>query len=37
MPLVYQELHRIAGRCMAGEGPGQSLQATALVNEAYLR
>ena len=37
MPLVYHELHRIARRCMAGEGPGQSLQATALVNEAYLR
>ena len=37
MPLVYNELHRIARRCMVGEGPGHSLQATALVNEAYLR
>ena len=37
MPLVYHELHRIARRCMVGEGPGHSLQATALVNEAYLR
>jgi RNA polymerase sigma factor (TIGR02999 family) len=37
IPLVYQELHRIARRCMAGEGAGNSLQATALVNEAYLR
>jgi RNA polymerase sigma factor (TIGR02999 family) len=37
MPLVEQELHRIAQRCMAGERPGHSLQATALVNEAYLR
>jgi RNA polymerase sigma-70 factor (ECF subfamily) len=37
IPLVYHELHRIARRCTAGEGAGQSLQATALVNEAYLR
>ena len=37
MPLVERELHRIARRCMAGERPGHSLQATALVNEAYLR
>lgn len=36
-PLVYDELHRIARRCMAGERPGQTLQATALVNEAYQR
>jgi len=34
---VEQELHRIAQRQMAGERPGHSLQATALVNEAYLR
>jgi RNA polymerase sigma factor (TIGR02999 family) len=34
---VEQELHRIAQRYMAGERPGHSLQATALVNEAYLR
>ena len=37
MPLVYRELHHIAQRCMAGERAGHSLQATALVNEAYLR
>ena len=37
IPLVHQELHRIARRCMAGERVGHSLQATALVNEAYLR
>ena len=37
IPIVYHELHRIAHRCMAGEGAGHSLQATALVNEAYLR
>ena len=37
MPLVERELHRIAERCMAGERDGHSLQATALVNEAYLR
>ena len=37
IPLVHQELHRIARRCMAGEREGHSLQATALVNEAYVR
>jgi RNA polymerase sigma-70 factor, ECF subfamily len=37
MPLVYGELHRLAGRYMAGEAPGHTLQTTALVNEAYLR
>jgi len=37
VPLVEQELHRIARRCMAGERANHSLQATALVNEAYLR
>ena len=37
IPLVHDELHRIARRCMAGERAGHSLQATALVNEAYLR
>jgi len=36
-PIVYAELHRIARRCMAGERKEHSLQATALVNEAYLR
>ena len=37
IPLVYEELHLIAKRCMAGERAGHSLQATVLVNEAYLR
>jgi RNA polymerase sigma-70 factor (ECF subfamily) len=37
VPLVYAELRRIAKRCIAGERVGQTLQATALVNEAYLR
>jgi RNA polymerase sigma factor (TIGR02999 family) len=37
VPLVERELQRIAKRCMAGERAGHSLQATALVNEAYLR
>lgn len=37
VPLVECELHRIAERCMAGERPGNTLQATALVNESYLR
>jgi len=36
-PLVHQELQRIARRCMRGERIGHSVQATALVNEAYLR
>jgi RNA polymerase sigma factor (TIGR02999 family) len=36
-PLVHQELHRLAVCYMAGERPGHILQATALVNEAYLR
>ena len=36
-PLVHQELERIARRLMRGERPGHSLQATALVNEAYMR
>jgi len=37
LPLVYDELRRLARRYMARERPGQSLQATALVHEAYLR
>jgi RNA polymerase sigma factor (TIGR02999 family) len=37
VPIVHDELHRIAKHCMAGERAGHSLQATALVNEAYLR
>jgi RNA polymerase sigma-70 factor, ECF subfamily len=36
-PIVYDELHRLAGRYMKGERPGHSLQTTALVNEAYMR
>ena len=36
-PLVYQELHRLARRHMAHERPGHTLEATALVNEAYLQ
>jgi RNA polymerase sigma-70 factor, ECF subfamily len=36
-PIVYGELHRLAGRYMRGERTGHSLQTTALVNEAYLR
>jgi RNA polymerase sigma factor (TIGR02999 family) len=37
MPRVYRELRRIAGNCMQNERPGRSIQATALVNEAYLK
>jgi RNA polymerase sigma factor (TIGR02999 family) len=37
LPLVYEELRRLAGRWMADIPPGQTLQATALVHEAYLR
>jgi RNA polymerase sigma factor (TIGR02999 family) len=36
-PVLQQELHRVASRHLAGERSGHSLQATALVNEAYLR
>ena len=36
-PLVYQELHRLARRQMAGERAGHLLQPSALVNEAFLR
>jgi RNA polymerase sigma-70 factor, ECF subfamily len=36
-PIVYDELHRLARRYMRRERPGQTLQTTALVNEAYLR
>lgn len=35
--IVYDELHRLASRYLRGERPGQTLQATALVNEAYMR
>ncbi|MCA9215925.1 MAG: sigma-70 family RNA polymerase sigma factor [Planctomycetales bacterium] len=37
LPLVYDELRRLAARHMALESPDQTLQATALVHEAYLR
>ena len=37
LPLVHQELRRLARRYMFGERPEHTLQATALVNEAYLR
>jgi RNA polymerase sigma factor (TIGR02999 family) len=37
MPLVYDELRRIAAGYVHGERPGQTLQATALVNEAFVR
>lgn len=37
LPLVYEELRKLATQKMAQEKPGQTLQATALVHEAYLR
>ncbi len=37
LPLVYEELRRLAAQKLASEKPGQTLQATALVHEAYLR
>jgi RNA polymerase sigma factor (TIGR02999 family) len=37
LPLVYDELRRLAAQRLAHESPGQTLQATALVHEAYLR
>src|SRR5262249_6506707 len=37
LPLVYDELRQLAARKLAQERPGQTLQATALVHEAYLR
>jgi RNA polymerase sigma factor (TIGR02999 family) len=37
LPLVYDELRRLAAQKMAQEAPGQTLQATALVHEAYIR
>src|SRR5947207_10970101 len=36
-PLVYEELRKLAAQKMAQEAPGQTLQPTALVHEAYLR
>jgi RNA polymerase sigma factor (TIGR02999 family) len=37
LPLVYEELRHLAARKMSRESPGQTLQATALVHEAYIR
>src|SRR5207302_4064559 len=37
LPLVYDELRKLAAQRLAEEKPGQTLQATALVHEAYLR
>ena len=37
LPLVYDELRKLATEKIANERPGQTLQATALVHEAYLR
>lgn len=37
MPLVYEELRRLAHQCMSRERPGHTMQTSALVNEAYLR
>lgn len=37
LPLVYDELRKLAAQKLSGETPGQTLQATALVHEAYLR
>jgi RNA polymerase sigma factor (TIGR02999 family) len=37
LPLVYEELRKLARARMAGESPGHTLQATALVHEAYLK
>ena len=37
LPVVYEELRKLAAHKLACENPGQTLQATALVHEAYLR
>src|SRR5262245_19201130 len=37
LPLVYDELRQLAAQRLARESPGQTLEATALVHEAYLR
>jgi RNA polymerase sigma factor (TIGR02999 family) len=37
LPLIYEELRRLAAQKMAQEAPGQTLQATALVHDAYIR
>ena len=37
LPLVYDELRRLAAQKLSHEKPGQTLQATSLVHEAYIR
>ena len=37
LPIVYEELRRLAAQKLSNERPGQTLQATALVHEAYIR
>src|SRR5467141_965236 len=37
MPLIYEELHKMAKRYMSQQNPGHTLQTTALIHEAYLR
>lgn len=37
MPVVYGQLRKLAARCLAAEGTGHTLRATALVHEAYLQ
>lgn len=37
IPLIYAELHRMANRHMGGQRPGHTLQATALINEAWVK
>lgn len=37
LPLVYDELHQMAGRYMSRQNPGHTLQTTALINEAFLK
>ncbi len=37
LPLVYAELRELANQRLAGEGPGHTLQPTALVHEAFIR
>jgi RNA polymerase sigma factor (TIGR02999 family) len=37
VPLVYEELRRLAARALRGEAPGHTLQTTALVHEAYMK
>ncbi len=37
VPIVYDQLHRMAARCFSAERPGHTLRTTALLNEAYLK